>query len=299
MQRINWNDIQDFLTIARAGRLARAGTLAGVDATTIARRLRRLERRLGQTLFEQTRDGLVLTAAGEKLQIQAEAMQIAADRIADTPDDGRALTGLLRVSASEGFGTWYIAHRLRDFAASYPRLVIDLVASSGFLNPSKRETDIAIMLSRPTSGPLVGSKLTDYDLGIYAARSYLEHHEAPRTREDLARHDRLVGYVPELLYAPQLNYIDELNPTLEATIRSTSINGQYRLIASGCGIGALPHFIARTDDTLVRLMPEIMIRRSFWMVAHRDTRELRRVREFQAWLTAGVKRDRRWFLIDG
>ena len=44
---INWNDLQDFLLIARAGQLSRAAAQSGVDATTMGRRLRRLEARLG------------------------------------------------------------------------------------------------------------------------------------------------------------------------------------------------------------------------------------------------------------
>ena len=57
MQGTDWSDLQAFLAIARAGQLSRAGRAMGVDATTMGRRLRRLEARLGATLFEQTREG--------------------------------------------------------------------------------------------------------------------------------------------------------------------------------------------------------------------------------------------------
>lgn len=296
MQRLNWNDIQDFLTVARAGRLARAGAAIGVDATTIGRHVRRLERKLGQILFEQTRDGHVLTPAGEELLIQAETMEQAASRIADTPNDGTSLAGLLRISVSEGFGTWYAARRIAGFASLHPELVVDLVASSGFLNPSRRETDVAIMLDRPTTGPLVSVKLTDYELGIYATRDYLERNGTPIDAARLGAPHRLIGYVPELLYAPQLNYLDEISPGLEATLRSTSINAQYRLVTAGAGIGVLPYFIGRGDPALVRILPERRVVRSFWMVTHRDTRELRRVRAFQSWLADAVARDRDIFI---
>ena len=51
-QPVPWNDLQDFLAIARSGQLARAAAAMGVDATTIGRRLRRLEARLGRTLHD-------------------------------------------------------------------------------------------------------------------------------------------------------------------------------------------------------------------------------------------------------
>ncbi|WP_294356555.1 LysR family transcriptional regulator [uncultured Sphingomonas sp.] len=292
MQPIPWGDLQDFLAIARAGQIARAAAQVGVDATTIGRRLRRLEARLGATLFEQTREGQVLTEAGERLLAQVEAMQRASERIGETGDGDRdTLSGLLRVSVSEGFGTWLIAEHLHDFARRHPALTIDLVASSGFLSPSKREADAAVLLERPSAGPVVASKLADYTLRLYASRGYLDRHGAP-TRETIAADHRLVGYIPDLLYSPELRYLREIDPGLSPGLRSSSINAQARLIASGAGVGVLPHFIAGGNPDLVRVMPEVEIARAFWLVTHRDTRQLRRVRAFRAWLVELVTRHR-------
>lgn len=286
-----WNDLQDFLAVARAGQIARAAALIGVDATTIGRRLRRLEARLGHTLFEQTREGQVLTEAGEALLAQVEEMQNAAERIVESREGPESLTGLLRVSVSEGFGNWLVAEHLHDFAAAHPALTIDLAASSGFLSPSRREADVAVLLARPRHGPVVAGKLSDYALHLYAARTRIERHGRP-TRESLGVAHPLIGYIPDLLYAPELRYLDEIGPLPAPSLRSSSIQAQARLIASGAGVGVLPHFIAGHDPTLVRVVPEVAIRRSFWLVTHRDTRQLRRVRAFCDWLTALVETHR-------
>lgn len=106
MQGMNWSDLQVFLAIARSGQMARAASALGMDPTTASRRLRRLEVQLGATLFEQTREGQVLTEAGEALLAKVEAMAQAAQTI-DEPGlrrSGEQLTGVLRISASEGFG---------------------------------------------------------------------------------------------------------------------------------------------------------------------------------------------------
>jgi DNA-binding transcriptional LysR family regulator len=289
-QPVPWNDLQDFLAIARSGQLARAAAAMGVDATTIGRRLRRLEARLGRTLFEQTREGQVLTEAGEALLAQVERMARAADAIAS---DGAAgtLTGVLRVSVSEGFGAFFVARHLPAFAQAHPGLTVDLVASSGFLSPSRREADVAVLLARPRSGPLVAAKLSDYALHLYAARDYLAAHPMP-TRATLGTQHRLVGYIPDLLYAPELRYLDDIDARLVPHLRSSSIQAQARLIESGAGIGVLPHFIAGANPALVRVLPDIAIRRAFWLVTHRDTRRLARVRAFRAWLADLVARHR-------
>jgi len=70
---------------------------------------------------------------------------------------------------------------------------------------SRREADIAVTLERPREGRLVARKLTDYRLGLFASRAYLEAHGTPETLEELREH-HLVGYVEDLLYAPARLY---------------------------------------------------------------------------------------------
>ena len=292
MQVTDWSDYQAFLAIARAGQLARAAQVMGVDATTMGRRLRRLEARLGATLFEQTREGQVLTEAGEALLGRVEAMAQAASGIGEGAGGAGALSGTLRISVSEGFGTWFLPPLLPDFVRAHPALTLDLVASSGFLSPSKREADIAVTLSRPKAGPVIARKLSDYALRLYASPDYLAGAGMPARAADLAQGHRLVGYIPDLLYAPELRYLDELHPGLTAALRSSSINAQHRLIAAGAGMGVLPCFIGDADPALVPVLPKRRILRSFWIVTHKDTHNLARVRAGKDWLAEVVQHGR-------
>jgi DNA-binding transcriptional LysR family regulator len=288
MQSIDWTDYQAFLAIARTGQIARAAASIKVDPTTMGRRLRRLEGRLGLTLFEQTREGQVLTEAGEAVLVEVESMDIAAVRIRESSVSGTALTGTIRVSCSEGLGSWFIAPRLASFFDQYPSIDVDLVANSGFLSPSKREADLAIVLSRPRAGAVIASKLSDYGLKLYAAKGYAASGTLPRTIDELLHGHRLVGYIPDLIYAPELNYLSEISPQLQANLRSSSINAQHRLIASGAGIGVLPCFMGDADSELVPLLTLHRIMRSFWLVTHKDTHKLARIQAFKSWLISEV-----------
>jgi DNA-binding transcriptional LysR family regulator len=291
---MHWDDLQFFLSLARTGLLTAAAAQLKVDATTVGRRIRRLEQSLGgQTLFVHGRDGHVLTEAGRRLMIRVEAIEREADAIADSADQagGEEIRGRLRISASEGFGTWLIAYHLGDFARAHRLLAIDLAANTGFLDPSRREADVAILLARPQRGPLIVKKLTDYRLRLYASRAYLANSSGIAGNADLPAHP-MVGYIPDLLYSPELNYMDEVRPGIEANLRCSSINTQYRLIASGAGIGVLPCFIGDRDPDLVRLLPEIVITRSFWLVTHQDSRHLPRNALFVEWLSDLVQQQR-------
>ena len=281
---MNWDDLRIFLALARAGTLAGAARGAGQDATTVARRIVRLERALGLTLFEHGATGQTLTEGGHRLLAQAEAMEAGARAVLQQAESGAGLGGTIRVSVSEGFGTGFVAPRLAAFAERHPGVAVDLIASTGFLNPSRREADVAIMLARPKGGPLIAAKLTDYRLGVYSSEAYLRANGPVGDIGALTR-QRLVGYVPDLIYAPELRYLAEVDERLEPAIRSSSITAQSRLIASGSGCGILPCFLGDAMPGLVRLLrAEVSIERGFWLVVHRDMRRVARVEAFIGWL---------------
>ncbi len=277
---MNWDDLRIFLAVARQGTLAQAGARLGIDPTTVARRIQRLEQGLSAALFEHAATGQVLTPRGHALLEQAQAMEEAMIAATERSGSAGAAEGTIRVSVSEGFGSAVIAPNLHNFAARYPGIMIELIASAGLLNPSRREADIAIMLARPQSGPLVVRRLSDYHLGLYGQAGQT----APSSLE-AALAARLIGYVPDLIYSPELRYLDDLPGKPTAALTSSSINAQAQMIRSGAGLGILPCFIGEQDSGLVRLLrDQIDITGRLWLVLHRDMRTITRIRLFIDWL---------------
>lgn len=288
---MDWSDLPFFLAVARTGQIGRAANIMGTDATTVSRRIRRLERAFGERLFEQSAEGQLLTSSGAALVERAEAMARIAGEIGEAARGTQAVHGTVRVSVAEGFGTWFVSQHLGAFADAHPGIEVDLVANSGFLNPSRRETDVAVLLARPRKGPLITRRLTDYRLSLYASRDYLRAHDPIMRPGDLPNH-RLIGYIPDIVYAPELRYLEELPVSTRPQLRSSSINAQARMIASGAGIGVLPCFIGDADSSLTSLLPEIAITRSFWLTTHRETQRFAQVRAFSDWLvtlTTGMR----------
>jgi DNA-binding transcriptional LysR family regulator len=280
---MDWKKLQTFLVLTRSGNLARAATALRTDPTTVGRRIQSLERELALTLFEHARDGRVLTEDGRRLLVHAEDMERAALSFEERSERGAIESGLVRVSAAEGFGTRFIAPRIGSFVAAYPRISIDLFANSGFLNPSTKEADIAVLLAQPRKGPLKTRKLTEYTLGLYMSSQTTAN---PETMP-------LAGYIPDFIYAPELNYLGEIDLGREPTIRSSSINAQAQFIATGSAVGVLPCFMGDSDARLVRVHPEKSITRTFWLAVHQDVSAVPRIRAFIDWLVAAVVDDRR------
>src|SRR3546814_9049844 len=106
-------------------------------------------------------------------------------------------------------------------------------------------------------------------------------------RESLAAH-RIIGYIPDQIYAPELSYRAELQPGLDANLRSSSIKAQHRLCNAGAGLAILPDFIGGQDPELRRIWPDFTLERAFWLAIHQDVRNLARVSLFSDWLTGLV-----------
>lgn len=293
----DWNDLRFFLEVARARSLSAAARKLGVNHTTVARRVQSLEGSLRTRLFEKTPSGYLLTSTGTDLLKQAEKIESANLAVAESVGGQNAvLTGNVRLGVPEGFGTQFIAPRLKDFYRRYPGIDLELVAGPQFLSISKREVDLAVTLSRPQVGRLIARKLTDYALKLYATRDYLKRHAPIRDVEDLRGHT-LIGYIDDLIYAPQLRYLDEILPDARVKLRSSSINAQVAAAESGLGLSVLHCFGASQRKALqVVLREQIAVKRSFWLSMHQDLRHIRRVNAVWEWMLETVAQNQKLLL---
>ena len=71
----NWDDINYFLVLSRTGKLNLASKKLDVESTTIARRIRRIEKKLNIELFSKSPKGYQLTESGIELVKYAENIE--------------------------------------------------------------------------------------------------------------------------------------------------------------------------------------------------------------------------------
>lgn len=300
MRDLDWNDLQAFLAVVRAGRLTAAAQAMRVDHSTLSRRITGLEAALKTRLFERRPAGYVPTAAGERLVAEAEAVEsILIGMRAKLTDQVLGLAGSVRIGTPEGFGTYFLTPQMIHFCARHRELQVELVANPRTVSLSKREADIGIMMARPEEGRLHATRLTDYEMGLYASRHYLARHAPIASRADIRQH-AFIGYIDDLLPTAAHGYVAELDKALNPQMRMSNIITQLVAAASGGGLCMLPCFMAGTSADLVRLLPEeIAITRSYWLVIHSDVRELARVRAVIDFIAETVAEHRRLFLPSG
>ncbi|WP_442581586.1 LysR family transcriptional regulator [Mesorhizobium sp. ASY16-5R] len=293
---MNWDDVRIFLAVARAGQILGAARRLDLNHATVSRRVAALEEALGAKLFRRLTTGSELTPAGERFLAVAERMEtemlVARSEISG---EGEDVSGTVRIGAPDGFGVAFLAPRLGDLTAQHPELKIQLVPVPRSFSLSRREADIAITTERPSEGRLVAVKLVDYTLGLFASKTYAEANGLPASAADLSAH-RLVGYVPDLVINPSLDYAAEFSPGWSAGFMISSALGQAEAVRSGAGIGILHTFIARAMPDLVAVASVPPIRRAYWLVYHESVRPLRRVQAVAGFITKAVERDKTLFV---
>ncbi|MBE7184603.1 MAG: LysR family transcriptional regulator [Methylobacterium mesophilicum] len=292
---MNWDDARIFLAVARAGQILGAARKLGLDHATVSRRVNALETALDAKLFRRLTTGSELTAAGQRFLPVAERLEaelIAAQ--AAITGESETVGGTVRIGAPDGFGTAFLARHLGALTAEHPELRVQLVPVPLSFSLSRREADIAITVERPAEGRLVASKLVDYALGLYAAKSYAEAHGLPLSEAELSRH-RLVGYVPDLVATPSLDYAREFAAAWPARLAVSSALGQVEAVRAGAGIGILHAFIARSCPDLVAVPAFPPLRRAYWLVYHESVRPLRHVQAVTGFITRTVEKERALF----
>lgn len=292
---MNWDDVRIFLAVARAGQILGAARRLGLNHATVSRRIATLEEAVSAKLFHRLTTGSELTPAGERLLGVAERME--ADMIcarAEIAGEGEDVSGTVRIGAPDGFGVTFLAPRLGELTGLYPQLSIQLVPVPRSFSLSKREADIAITVDRPTEGRLVAAKLVDYSLQLYASNTYAAEHGLPQSAGALKKH-RLVGYVPDLVISPTLDYATEITDRWDAAFAVSSAMGQVEAVRAGAGIGILHTFIARRYDDLMVVPFAMPIGRSYWLVYHESMRPMRRIQAVAAFIGEIVEKERATF----
>lgn len=297
MRPFNWDDLRYFVAVAQAGTVSQAARSMAVDHATVIRRVEALERALGVKLFERNPRGYNLTHTGEELMVSAEIIHEETRKVMrEARSGGRAVGGLVRVSSLEGFGNFFLAGRLPKFTSEYPNLTVELLTLQQIIALSRREADIAISLQAPDNARFTQEKLTDYVLYVYGSKKYLAENATISSREDFKSH-AFCGYIDDLVFVRGLNYLNDVVPGLRPRLQSSSLHAQAEAVSQGYGLCVLPAFIGSTRPELERVLPdEIVLRRSYWLVANADVATSPRVQALWRFIKEQVQGSKELFL---
>lgn len=289
---LKWDDLKVFLAVARLDSLSNAGRALKLDPATVGRRIARLEEHLDVRLFVKSPQGYALTEAGQGLVVHASAAEravIAAQE--ENRDFTEGLSGNIRIGAPDGVANYLLPQITADICDANPGLEVQIVALPRVFNLSRREADMAITVSPPETGRLTVQRLTDYHLHLAATGDYLAAHPAIRRLEDL-RHHRLIGYIPDMIFDRELDYMDVLGDNARAQLTSNSFSVQLNWAQRGAGICIMHDFAMPTFPDLRKILTDqVSLKRSFYLIRHADDRRVDRLNRFADQLAEKLRRE--------
>lgn len=178
----------------------------------------------------------------------------------------------------------------------YPDLNIELIIPHQQSKLSRRESDMAITIGRPTEKKIIAEKLTDVTLRLYASEAYLANTPKIETSRDLASHDFITG-LDDFDFGPVLNNIlAELSSSYKAKIACSSIISQLKATASGGGVCCSAEFAAKMEPSLVRILPdELLFKREVWLAVHSDLASMAKITAVGNYMKQKFKESQSYF----
>lgn len=196
------DDLAFFQQLAQTGSLTETARELGVSLSTVSKRLKQLESRLGVSLAHRTTRRLSLTAEGVLYQAQGAAILEELGELEEQLVNRQArLQGRLRINATFGFGRHHIAPLLSRFCGLHSSLEGLLELTNYPVSLNDQGFDMGIRIGEPPDSRLIARRILPNRRVLCAAPAYLKRAELLCEPADLTRHACLLIRENEADYA--------------------------------------------------------------------------------------------------
>ena len=253
--------IRAFRSVAREGSFSNAARALRVPKSTVSKRVRDLEDRLGVRLIERTTHQLRLTAVGEVQVVRADRLLSESEDIRRAlSDSGSAPRGHLRIAAPQIIGQLMMGRLGATFRARHPDITLECV----FLDrpPDMLEEGFdGVIRVGPLEDSGHGARRICEAVSVLVAPPGLPGLDLLHEPEDVARFP-VVGHTPahwgtwELVRAAD-GAFRQVVPVPALSLGSALAIREA--VLAGAGLTLLPYLLVAPDieaGRLIRLLPD-------------------------------------------
>lgn len=274
--QLSATDLAVLLVLVRCGTLAEAGDRLSMDASTVFRHLQRMERGLGQALFDRSRQGYQALDLALTLAVQAERVESALEEARSSaqlqPD---AVTGCVRITTTDTILHGLVAPALKALNKQHPSLRYDLHTGNELASLTRRDADIAVRATKRPPQHLVGKRIGSIQVALYAAK------RAPIKQYDASWLAQAQWVAPDeaLPDHPSVVWRKKHFPKVVPGYQVNSILSVMACVSLGLGVGLLPTFLAQGRSDLRQLTePLDDCQTDLWLLTHPESRHSLRVK---------------------
>jgi DNA-binding transcriptional LysR family regulator len=258
----NLTDIAVFVQVVDSGSFTAAAERLAITRSVVSKYISRLEDRLKVRLLNRTTRRLSLTEAGQIFykrsqfglgEIEAAEAEVA--KLQATP------RGRLKINAPMSFGILHIAPAMAEFQRQNPEVQLNMNLDDRQIDLVEQGYDVAIRIAELPDSGMVATPLAPCHHVVCASPDYVERYSAPRTPDDLRKHN-ILSY----RYQDSPNEWRFLSP--DGRYSSVPVTGSIEMnnslalrqaVLGGTGIMLAPTFIVGEDiaeGRLLKLLPE-------------------------------------------
>lgn len=254
----NLNDMILLAEVAECGGFTAAGNRLGIPKSTVSQRIASLETRLGLRLLNRSTRHVALTSSGQvyieycrRIRIEAASADMAMANLREQP------VGSLRITCPEVTASYFMPSFLHGFAAQFPKIDIEVMATNEPLDIIKKQIDFAFRVGSATGQDLIIRKISLIDRRVVASPDYLRVSPPVKHPKDLLQHRGLV-------HKPHFEWSFSNDGTKEtisppARMKSDSMGLLLQLSLASTGVALLPAYVCASyisAGSLVTLLPK-------------------------------------------
>jgi DNA-binding transcriptional LysR family regulator len=273
--RLTAADLEVVLAMTRGGTLAAASERMGLDTSTVFRSLQRIERGLGQPLFERSRNGYGATELGLALAEQAEQVESALEAARSAAQAApEQVSGTVRITTTDTLLHGLVGPALHALHAAHPLLAYELHTTNELASLTRRDADIAVRATLRPPQHLVGKHIGPLRLALFAGKAG----SVSRYADVQAGKANWIAPDDALPEHPSVVWRKRHFPKVVPCYRVSSIQTVMEFVAQGLGVGMLPVFLTQGRTDLIQLTDVAdECQTELWLLAHPESRHLRRV----------------------
>ncbi len=272
---MNFRDLDYICSVAEHKHFGKAAMACNVSQPTLSGQIRKLEARLGVTLFERSHKGVRTTRIGEEIITIAKEALSAADRIqsvaalAQNPLSGRLSLGLIPTIAP-----YLIPRFVKNLGADLPELKIHYIED---ITPRLNEAlldgklDAAILATPPEEDMLTAIELYSESFWVVLPKGHkLSYTAKTPSMSDIDTDDLLLLTEGHCFRDQALSICKPAQNRRDQSLRATSLETLINLVAAGQGVTLVPALATESgglnqSDLILRKLSDMGAARTIYM----------------------------------
>jgi DNA-binding transcriptional LysR family regulator len=253
--------IKVFRQVVESGSFVAAAERLDFSTAMVSKHVMHAEKRLGVRLLNRNSRTLSLTEPG---RVYFERCRTILNDLEETELElgslGTTARGNLRITCPSWFAGQRMAELLAEYRRRYPEIVVDVTFEDRVADLVDDGYDLALRMASgldSLGAGLVARPLRPVTFYLTASHDYVKRHGAPKSAEDLSRHDFVAAgnFSSVTLAGPN----GALEVPVRVVLRYRAMSGVANAVAAGIGIAPLPPIYFEDpvfQDVLTPVLPE-------------------------------------------